>query len=38
MCVLDSSGIGYGLVAAPCEQGNESSGLIKCRKFLNYYS
>jgi hypothetical protein len=34
-CGLDSSGSGYGLVAGSFEDGNEPSGSIKCREFLD---
>ena len=32
---LDRSGAGQGQVAGTCECGNETSGSIKCREFLN---
>jgi hypothetical protein len=32
---LDSSGSGKGPVAGSCEHGNESSGPINCREFLD---
>jgi hypothetical protein len=32
---LDYSGSGQGQVACTCKRGNESSGSIKCRKFLD---
>jgi hypothetical protein len=31
---LDQSGSGSGQVAGSCEYGDEPSGSIKCRKFL----
>jgi hypothetical protein len=31
---LDRSGSGYGQVASSCEYGDEPSGSIKCREFL----
>jgi len=34
-CGLDSSGSGYGLVAASCENGNEPSCSIKGWEFLD---
>jgi hypothetical protein len=34
-CGLDSSGSGQGPVADPCEHGNEHSGYIKRREFLD---
>jgi hypothetical protein len=37
-CGLDSSDPGYGPVAGSCEHGNESSGSIKGRKFLDLLS
>jgi hypothetical protein len=33
-CGLDASGAGYGPVAGPCEDGNESSSFINGGKFL----
>jgi hypothetical protein len=35
-CGLNSSGSGQGPVVASCKHGNETSGSIKCIKFLNY--
>jgi hypothetical protein len=35
MCGLDSSGSGYGPVAACCEHGNDTSGSIKGGEFLD---
>jgi len=32
---LDRAGSGYGQVAGTCECGNEPSGSIKCREFLD---
>jgi hypothetical protein len=32
-CGLDTTGIGYGPVASPCEQRDESSGYIKGDEF-----
>jgi len=32
---LDSSGLGYGLLAGCCEHGNEPSGCIICWEFLD---
>ena len=32
---LDRAGSGYGQVAGTCECGDESSGSIKCGKFLD---
>jgi hypothetical protein len=34
-CVLESSGLGQGPVAGPCENDNESSGSIKGGEFLD---
>jgi hypothetical protein len=34
-CGLDSSGSGQGPVVGSCENGHESSGSIKGRKFLD---
>jgi hypothetical protein len=34
-CGLDSSGSGQGPMVASCEYGNEPSGSIKGREFLN---
>ena len=33
---LDRAGSGYGQVAGTCECGDEPSGSIKCREFLDY--
>jgi hypothetical protein len=33
---LDQAGSGQGQMAGSCEVGNEPSGSIRCRKFLNY--
>ena len=35
-CGLHSSAVVYGQVVGCCEHGNESSGSIKCGKFLDY--
>jgi hypothetical protein len=35
-CGLDSSDSGYGPAAGSCEHGNEPSGSIKGREFLDY--
>jgi hypothetical protein len=35
---LDSSGVGQGPVAGPCEHGNEPSGFIRGRGFLDSLS
>jgi len=32
---VDETGSGYGQVAGTCECGNEPSGSIKCREFLD---
>jgi len=32
---LDGCGLGYGQVAVCCAGGNEPSGTIKCREFLD---
>ena len=32
---LDRAGSGYGQVAGACEYGNELSGSVKCREFLD---
>jgi hypothetical protein len=37
-CGLDSSGLGQEPVAACCEHGNEPSGSLKGRIFLDYLS
>jgi hypothetical protein len=37
-CGLDSSGSGYRQVVGSCEYGNESSGSIKGREFLDQLS
>jgi hypothetical protein len=37
-CGLDSSREGQGLMAGFCENGNEPSGSIKGREFLDYLS
>jgi hypothetical protein len=37
-CGQDSYGTGYGPVAGSCERGNESSGPIKGREFLDQLS
>jgi len=37
-CGLDSSGSGYEPVVGPYEGGNEPSGSIKGREFLDYLS
>jgi hypothetical protein len=37
-CGLDSSGSGYEPVASSYEYGDEPSGSIKCREFLDYLS
>jgi hypothetical protein len=34
-CGLDASGLGYGPFASSCEYGNELSGSIKGREFLD---
>jgi hypothetical protein len=34
-CGLNSSGSGLGQVVGPCELGNETSGSIKGREFLD---
>jgi hypothetical protein len=34
-CGLDASGLGEGPVAGCCERGNDPSGSIKGRKFLD---
>jgi hypothetical protein len=34
-CGLDGAGSGYGQVAGICKCGNEPSGSIKCREFLD---
>jgi hypothetical protein len=34
-CELDLSGLGYGPVAGSSDHGNEPSGCIKCREFIN---
>jgi hypothetical protein len=35
VCGLDGAGLGYGQVACVCECGDETSGSIKCGKFLD---
>jgi hypothetical protein len=37
-CALDSSGSGQGSVADSCEHGNEPSGSIKGKEFLDQQS
>jgi len=34
-CGLERAGSGYGQVPRTCECGNESSGSIKCREFID---
>jgi len=34
--VLDWYGSGLGQMAGSCECGNESSGSVKCREFLDW--
>jgi hypothetical protein len=38
VCGLDSCGSGQAPVVGFCEHGNEPSGSIKCREFLDYLS
>jgi len=35
---VDSSGSGYGQVVGFCDNGNETSGPIKCRELLDQLS